>query len=361
MAVDLGEAFYDEKMWKLGKMPFSLRGLRELQKLFSIKKVVAVDLDNTLWKGVVGEDGVGGVDPDIGLQKSLLDLRRRGILLVALSKNNSEDVAPVWDDRRMLLSRYDFAAAAVDWNDKPDNLRRIAAELNLGTDSFVFVDDSPAERAQMRAALPDVAVADFPPQLEAFFPFAGMTPEDGDKTERYHAEACRRDFAACTDSVEEYLKGLEIRVDVHLARDEEVPRLAQLSQKANQFNVCTNRYSEGDVARLLADSGRLLMSACARDRFGDYGLIALVHVAVAGDGTAEIVDWMMSCRAMNRRIEFSVEEAVERQLALRGVKRLKAAWRQTAKNAPVRELYDRFGFAMESASSGVRLYAKTVV
>ena len=175
LAADLGEAFYDAKMWALGRMPFSLKGLRELAKVFSRKKVLAVDLDNTLWKGVIGEDGVAGIVPYVPFQEKLLELKRRGILLVALSKNNPADVEPAWADARMALKASDWVVQAIGWNAKPDSLAKVAAELNLGTDSFVFVDDNPVERAEMRAARPDVTVADFPPQLDVFFPFGATT------------------------------------------------------------------------------------------------------------------------------------------------------------------------------------------
>ena len=205
LAVDGGAGFYDEKMWKLGKMPFSISALRELKKLFVRRKAVAVDLDNTLWKGIVGEDGVEGIVPDAAFQRQLKELKECGIVLVALSKNNPEDVEPVWSDPRMVLEKSDFVALEVNWNDKAENLVRVAKELNLGTDAFVFVDDRPVERARMRAACPDALVADFPPQLDVFFPFAATTAEDARRTAMYQAESRRREFAANL-SVEDYRK-----------------------------------------------------------------------------------------------------------------------------------------------------------
>ena len=354
LAADLGDGFYDEKMWKLGKMPFSIRGLRELAKVFSRKKAVAVDLDNTLWKGVIGEDGVAGIVPNAEFQKKLLELKRCGILLVALSKNNPEDVKPVWTDARMVLKESDFVAQRIDWNEKADNLERLAAELNIGTDAFVFVDDNPAERAEMRARRPEVAVADFPPQLDVFFPPFELMAEDMRKTEMYQAEAKRRDLAAGL-SVEDYLKELRIRTDIHPATAAEVPRIAQLSQKSNQFNVCTNRYAEGDVSGFLSDPNRMVLTVHASDRFGDQGLISFVHVRIAGKG-AEIVDWVMSCRAMNRRIEFTVFDELKRLLASRDVRALNARWAKTAKNAPVADFFDKLGFEREETHDDVRRY-----
>ena len=354
LAEDLGERFYDEKMWKLGKMPFSLRGLRELKKLFTPKKVLAVDLDNTLWKGVVGEDGVGGVVPDVAFQRRIGELKDRGVLLVALSKNNAEDVEPMWDDPRMVLRKDDFVRLCVNWDAKADNLARVAGELNLAVDSFVFVDDRASERMRMRAALPAVAVADFPPQLDVFFPRLALTEEDRRKTEMYRAEARRKELAAGM-SFDDYLAELEIWAKVRPVREDEIPRVAQLSQKTNQFNVCTNRYAEAEVAAMAADASRLLVTVRSGDRFGDNGLVAFVQAVVRGD-EAEIVDWVMSCRVMGRRLEFAVEDEVERLLAERGVRRLTATWRRTAKNAPVAELYDRFGFSPVRATAAEKNY-----
>ena len=354
LSADLGDGFYDEKMWKLGKMPFSLKGLRELAKLFSRKKAVAVDLDNTLWKGVIGEDGVAGIVPNAEFQDALLALKRRGILLVALSKNNPEDVRPVWADARMVLKEFDFVAQGIDWNEKADNLVRVAAELNIGTDTFVFVDDNPAERAGMRALRPEVAVADFPPQLDVFFPPFELLAEDMRKTEMYQAEAKRRNLAAGL-SVEDYLRELQIRVDIHPATVAEVPRIAQLSQKSNQFNVCTNRSAEEDVAGFLSDPNRMILTVHASDRFGDQGLISFVHVVISG-GEAEIVDWVMSCRAMNRRIEFTVFDELKRLLASRDVRALNARWTKTAKNAPVADLFDKLGFERVETRDDERRY-----
>ena len=199
----------------------------------SPKKVVAVDLDGTLWDGVAGEDGPDAVRPNAALQAKLKELNRRGVLLVALSKKNLVDVA---------------------------------AELNLGVDSFVFVDDNPAERIEMKARLPNVAVAGFPPNLDAYFPDGTVTEEDRHKTEEYRAEAKRREWAESVRDIGglDMWKELGAWADVHDMLADEAPRVAQLSQKANQFNVCTNRYTE-DVVRRLAAEG-LVVTVRAADR-----------------------------------------------------------------------------------------------
>lgn len=347
-SADWGSAFYDEKMWKLGKMPWSMKGLRELKKIFSLKKVLAVDLDNTVWDGVAGEDGPTGVRIRKDFQRELLELKNRGVLLTVLSKNNPEDV-------NWFFEKDDpFVAKGINWESKADNLIRIAKELNLGCDSFVFVDDNPAERAEMRARCPDVFVADFPPQLEAFFPKRELTAEDLKKTEQYQAEARRKQFAAGL-SVEDYLKGLEIRTEIHPITQDEIPRVAQLSQKTNQFNVCTNRYSEDDIARFAQDSQHVLLTLHAGDRFGDQGLVAFVHAS--GD---EIMDWVMSCRVMNRRIEFTMQQALEKVLLARGVKVLRATWKRTLKNAPVKDLFEKFGFKVVKETEEMKSYERVL-
>ena len=354
LAADFGPAFYDEKMWKLGKMPWSMAGLRELKKLITpIKKVLALDLDNTLWSGVIGEDGVLGVTPNQRLLDEIRALKARGVVLTLLSKNNPEDVEPAFGS---ILAREDFVGMKFNWDPKPDNLVALAQELNVGTDAFVFVDDNPAERAEMRARRPEVCVADFPPQLEAFFPRRELTKEDLDKTAQYQAEAKRKELAA-TLSIDDYLKSLEIWTDVHPIVEAEIPRVAQLSQKTNQFNVLTNRYAEDDIRRFAADANELLVTLHAGDKFGDQGLVAFVRCRINGE-VADIVDWVMSCRAMNRRIEFTVQTEVERLLFERGVSTLTACWRKTLKNVPVKDLFEKFGFTCENVTDAEKHYRK---
>lgn len=349
-ADDFGAEFYDERMWKLGKMPWSMLGLRELKKVFSFKKVLALDLDNTLWDGIVGEDGREGITLRSNMLAEIAALKQRGILLTIISKNNPEDV-------KWFFEKDDpFVVKSINWKVKGENLTQQAQMLNLGTDAFVFVDDNPAERAEMRSLHPEVLVADFPPQLSAFFPKRIVSAEDEDKTDQYQAEFMRKEFAMGL-SLEEYLKGLEIRTYIHPITDDEILRVAQLSQKTNQFNVCTNRYSEADIRHFAADSECLLMTLHASDRFGDQGLVAFVLCRIAG-ARAEIVDWVMSCRAMNRKIEFSMQAAVEANLKSRGVKELTATWVRTNKNAPVKDLFERFGFDIISISDEKKLYKR---
>ena len=356
---DLGDAAYDERMWKLAKMPWSMDALLEIKKLFTpVKKVLALDLDNTLWKGVVSEDGVDAIEPNELLQRKALMLKECGVVLVALSKNNPEDVAPALRDARMLLHEDDFAAMRVNWDAKSLNLSDVARERNVGIDSFVFVDDNPGNRAEMRASLPEVTITPFPPDLSLYFHSAALTDEDRMRTAHYKAESLRREEASRL-SLDDYLRSLDIKNEIHLITEEEFARVAQLAQKTNQFNVCTNRWTEDDVRAFAADSRHAIFTLHSSDRFGDLGLVAFVHATIDGDA-AEIVDWVMSCRAMNRRIEFVMEDEVERALASRGVKKLSAAWKRTAKNNPVENLFDSFGFELLESTPDLRRYKRLI-
>ena len=329
-----------------------------------VKKAVAVDLDNTLWRGVAGEDGPEALRHDLALQRQLRDLRMRGVLLVALSKNNPEDVAWFFEDgkpadgSRGLLAAEDFIARRLDWNAKPDNLASVAAELGLGPDAFVFVDDNPAERLEMRLRMPSVTVAAFPPVLAAYFPERPLTDEDRRKTEEYRAEAARKRLAATLAPSGRLdpavlFRRLGVRLDLHPLTEDEVPRVAQLSQKANQFNVRTHRRSEEDVRRLAREG--LVVTAHARDDFGDQGLVAY---AIVRNG--ELTDWVMSCRAAGRDLEPRLEAAVERIVAARGGRVLTASWRDSGRNRPVRDLFDRLGFTLTAETPDERRYIKEI-
>lgn len=354
---DLGDAAYDERMWILAKMPWSIGALSELRKLLvPQKKVLALDLDNTLWGGIVSEDGASGVEPNLALQREALELRARGVLLVALSKNDPEDVAPMWDDPRMLLRADDFAAMRINWDAKSGNLADVAKELALGADSFVFVDDSPSNRAEMRASLPEVAVSQFPPDLGQYFPRRSVTEEDRARAEMYKAESKRREAAAGM-TYDDYLRSLGIVNEVRPVSAADVPRIVQLSQRSNQMNVLTVRRTENEILGFASDPSRVMLSLRSSDRFGDLGLVAFVNARIEG-GRAEIEDFVMSCRAMNRRIEFALEAELEQELAARGVSELAACWRRTEKNGPSRDLFDRLGFVLEWESDGERRYRR---
>ena len=318
----------------------------------SPKKVVAVDLDGTLWDGVAGEDGPESLRPNVALQTKLKDLKSRGVLLVALSKNNFEDV------RGLVEAFGDFVAWRINWRSKAENLADVAAELNIGVDSFVFVDDNPAERLEMAARLPEVSVAAFPPNLDAYFPPCALTDEDRAKTEEYRAEAKRREWSKSVGDLSgiDIWKELGAWVDVHELRPEEAPRVAQLSQKANQFSVCTNRYGVDEVRGWIGGDSRIF-TVRAGDRFGEQGLVAFARLAPTADGALEVLDWTMSCRVAGRGLE---ERAWVMIADAIGACRVRATWRRTAKNAPVADLFERLGFSVVAAEEGEKRYEQVL-
>ncbi len=322
----------------------------------STKKAVAVDLDGTLWNGVVGEDGVDALRPNAAFLAELKALKERGVLLVILSKNNEPDVHAAFDAGALKpLGADDFVARRINWKAKAENLLEIAYELKLGIDAFVFVDDNPAERLKMSMRLPEVAVTSFPPTLAAFFPKNGVvTDEDRRKTEEYREEATRRSFLARMTIPKDALwTTLGCWLNVHAMRPDEAPRVAQLSQKANQFSTCTNRYSVDEIAALgRSTDDTSLFVVKTGDQFGDQGLVAFVIVR-----NCEIVDFTMSCRVAGRGFEERAWSEIAKALAAKGIRELNAMWKASGKNAPVEDLFDRLGFTCLSVSSDSRRYS----
>lgn len=367
------KSFYSAKMWYMGSMPYSIKGLSAIGELIERyvgvargmhKKCIAVDLDNTLWGGVVGEDGVEGIvlaDHKEGAryqdaQRLLKRMKDQGVMLAILSKNNLEDVAPVFSHPDMLLRREDFVAEAINWDPKSVNIRQMARDLNIGLDAFVFLDDNPAEREQMKAACPEVTVVDFPkdsallPQTlqkvyDDCFLSLEVTGEDAQKTAMYRAENQRKAERTGAVSVEDYLRKLEMTMRIHRMLPEEEKRVVQLVNKTNQFNVTTRRYGEEEI-RKLSEAGDIVTVHMA-DKYGDQGLVAVLILTYEGE-EARIDTFLMSCRVMGRNAENEIVARVKGYLKAKGVQIVRAAYVKTAKNAPVQDLFDGLGFALIS-------------
>lgn len=347
--------FWDARMRTLAAMPFSLAGLRAVEDEFRFlvgaapKKVLAVDADNTLWRGIVSEDGAEAVVPFAAFQKGLRALRARGVLLVLLSKNDPPDnaaapLARAFARADMPLALADFTAVGVNWAPKAGNLLDICRTLNLGVESVVFVDDNPHERAQMKAHLPGVAVPPFPGDLmrpaaflrrldAAYFADVGGTEEDRARAEQYRAEAARRASAASVATLDAYLDGLKMTCRVARATAADVPRLAQMAGKTNQFNATTIRRGVDDWAALVADPAKRVWTFRLADAFGEMGLVCYVVYDVA---SARVTDFVMSCRAMGRTLEHFALNAVRRALAEEGLSLAGIDCVPTAKNGPFR-------------------------
>ncbi len=351
--------FWDERLRALAAMPFSLAGLRAIEEEFRFlvdgapKKILAVDADNTLWRGIVSEDGADAVAPFADFQRGLLALRARGVLLMLLSKNDPPDHGAAPIERAlaradMPLAWDDFAAAGVAWSPKAGNLLALCDTLNLGVDSVVFVDDNPVERAQMKAHLPAVAVPPFPAdglaqptqflrRLDAaYFSDVGATEDDRARAVRYRDEAARRAAAAAAPSLAAYLDGLKLTCRAARATAADIPRLAQMAGKTNQFNATTLRRTADDFAALLDDPQTRVWTFRAGDAFGDMGLICY---AVYDARTAHLTDFVMSCRAMGRTLEHFALNHIRAALAAEGLPLTGVDVTPTAKNAPARAFF----------------------
>lgn len=371
---DIGrDQFYSRKMWYLGNMPYSMTGINAIADLIcnacsSIngmrKKCIAVDLDNTLWGGVVGEDGIDGIilsEHKEGAcfkdtQRLLLKMKKQGVLLVVLSKNMIDDVYEVFEKHPdMVLKKEDFVKIIANWESKASNIKKIAAELNIGLDAFVFLDDNPVEREQMKAECPEVVVADFPkdtsllPEMvykiyTQYFKMLRTTEEDAEKTQMYHNQAKRAKVMEQASNVEEYLTNLEIEVDIHFMREEEERRVVQLLHKTNQFNTTTKHYTEKEVHELGESPDSAVVTAYMTDRFGEEGLIAVMILLFSGD-TAEIDNFLMSCRVMGRKLENVMIKAVSQWIMenRKEIKNISALYIKTRKNKPVENLYNSLG------------------
>lgn len=309
-------------------------------------KVLAVDADNTLWKGIVSEDGTDAVVPYVGFQQGLKSLRSKGVMLALLSKNDppcggKSPVEKAFIRSDMPLDLSDFAFVGVNWDPKAGNLLAAAKSLNVGVDSFVFVDDNPHERGQMKANLPSVmTIDDIDPWIASgmdglaeslgstYFSDAGRTQEDILRARR-PAVILPPQGMETSFSKAEYLKTLEIKVMPSLATDADVPRLAQMAGKTNQFNATTIRRSEDGFRRLLADAGKRVYVFRLSDRFGAMGIVCFV---VADVESRRITDFAMSCRAMGRTLEFFAYNHVCRELG--GDQSPEIDFSPTERNAP---------------------------
>ena len=361
---------FDGKYWYMGRMPLSGAGARllweEFQSVLAMmsgarKKVLCLDLDNTLWRGICGEDGPRGVGlSEEGADKAYRDLQRHikglkefGVLLVINSKNNAEDALAVFrDNPMMILKEGDFAAMRINWNDKVSNLCSIAEELSLGLDAFVFIDDSDVEREFVRSALPGVAVPDFPSEALEFpawfrshvarkhFRSRKLTVEDRGKTEQYHRRR-KREAVTASLSREDAIARLQIELTVECDNAENLSRLHQMAQKTNQFNLTTIRYSEAELKERILSEDYSVWNAWYRDKFGDEGIIAM---AVVSHKEAKLESFVMSCRVIGRSVEFALLGAICEGLKARGSHTLAAEYRATAKNGPCKDLLRAAGF-----------------
>lgn len=374
---------FDPRAWFESKQPCSPALLadmaREVAHLIASlrrapKKVLVLDLDNTLWGGVIADDGMEGIE--IGdtsprgeafkaFQKYIASLKDRGTLLAVCSKNDHAKAAEVFAKHpEMVLKMDDFVSFKANWEPKSDNIRQMAAELNLGIESFAFVDDNPAEIEIVRQFAPGVATillgpdaSEYVTQLQdcRLFEPRNITPEDVERTKQYHTESQRKALFAAVTDMGAYLHSLEMEASICEFRPLDVPRLAQLINKSNQFNLTTRRRTEGDVLALLSDPDHVCFSVRLKDRFGDHGLISIV-IAEKKAGTMEIDTWLMSCRVLKRQVEDEVLNELARLAKMSDCTKLEGLYLRTAKNEMVHDFYSTMGFVLTAEDENSRRF-----
>jgi FkbH-like protein len=335
-------------------------------------KCLVLDLDHTLWGGVIGDDGLEGIKLGQGsgvgesfaaFQRFVRDLASRGVILAVCSKNDEKTaLEPFEKHPEMVLKKTDIAYFAANWNDKASNLRLIAKELNIGLDSLVFVDDNPYERNQVRGELPMVAVPELPedPALypdclvsAGYFEAVALTAEDVVRSEQYQKNLERDKTQASFTDISEYLKSLDMELIWGPFDPLSLPRVTQLINKTNQFNLTTRRYSEEETKRFSMDPKAVTLRCRLTDRFGDNGIIGIM-IALEQKGGDWVVDtWLMSCRVLGRGVERAMLNLLVQETAKKNAKRLIGRYFSTAKNGMVKNHYADLGFEpLDSDSSG---------
>jgi FkbH-like protein len=370
------DSWFDVTRWLQAKMEISPAAVPHYGELLArvlaaqrglSKKCLILDLDNTLWGGVIGDDGIDGIvlgegsasgEAHLALQRYAKQLTERGIVLAVCSKNDAAIAESAFINHpEMLLKRNDIACFVANWEPKEGNIRHIARQLNLGLDSMVFVDDNPVERAAIRQALPMVAVPELPddPALyvqciaaNSYFEAIAFTTEDRQRGEQYAANASREAVLQSSGNLQDFLAGLQMTADYGRVRDVDLSRVGQLINKTNQFNLTTKRYSPEEVAALCKDPSGVALQFRLIDRFGDNGLVSAMILTrdPAQSDALEIDTWVMSCRVFGRELEFeAMNIAVELARQLR-VTSLRANYIPTSKNAVVENLYSTLGFSL---------------
>lgn len=361
----------DSKLYYIAKMPFSLEALPYLAKRTidviiamrgAVKKCVILDLDNTLWGGVIGDDGLEGIEiGELGtghaftdFQCWLKELKRRGILLAVCSKNE-ENTAKIPFEKHpdMVLHLDDFVMFVANWEDKASNIIRIQQTLNIGMDSIVFIDDNPFEREQVRAMIPSITVPDIPQDPALYLDFlktsnlfetVSFSNADAKRTAQYQEEASRNTMMSVYGSYDEYLGALEMQAVAAPFDSFNFPRIAQLTQRSNQFNLRTIRYTEKQVEDIATADDHITRYYTLKDKFGDYGLISVVILDKRADGDLFISEWLMSCRVLKRGMEEFIINDILSLAKENGSKQVIGEYIKTPKNAMVEDIYKRMGF-----------------
>lgn len=373
--------WYDERKWHLARLPLSADAIPQIALEYmkyihvlsgKLCKVIAVDLDNTLWGGIIGEDGIEGIHVGPAskgysfqeFQRALLDCYNRGILLAICSKNNLQDAMDVFEKHpEMLLKPQHFAALRINWQDKAQNLREIAEELSLGLDSIAFLDDNPVERERVATEVPEVRVVEMPsdPSLYAsmvrqcpYFQRLSLSSEDKERGRYYAEERQRKQIQTAASSIEDFYRSLAMEAEVAEADSSSLARIAQLTQKTNQFNLTTRRYSEQEIIDLSRNPHSRVYFLKSRDRFGDNGIVGVAISKIDG-ATCEIDTFLMSCRVIGRTLEKAMLSQIAQDARAAGTRNLQGWFIPTAKNQPAKDFYSSSGFEVAEQTPDGRI------
>lgn len=372
LAVKYGyDTVFNEKNYYLAKMSLSMEILPYTAKtvvdiicsvLGKIKKCVILDLDNTLWGGIIGDDGLGGIQiGELGagyifsnFQRYFLELKKKGIILAVCSKNNEETAKEPFEKHPdMILKLSDIAVFAANWEDKASNIKYIKETLNLGYDSFVFIDDNPFERNLVKSVLPEVTVPDMPEDPALYlsyirslnlFETASYSSEDINRTEQYQAEIGRKSLEASYSNIDDYLQSLEMQAEAKSFDEFHYSRIAQLTQRSNQFNLRTVRYTESDIEKISKDDNYITIYFTLKDKFGNHGLISVVIMKKVDNEKLFIDTWLMSCRVMKRGMEAFIVNKIIDTAKHNNYSTVEGEYIKTSKNSMVADIYEILGF-----------------
>lgn len=365
------EKFADPKLYYIAKMPISMELLPTVAKSVvdmvqalrgAVKKCVVLDLDNTLWGGVIGDDGLGGIQiGELGtghafsdFQAWLKELKNRGMLLAVCSKNNEATAKEPFEKHpEMVLRLEDFSMFVANWEDKASNIRAIQKTLNIGMDSLVFLDDNPFERNLVRSMIPEIAVPELPEDPALYlqylrglglFEMASYSADDAKRTQQYREQAERTVFETSFASYDAYLEGLDMKAVAAPFDAFHYPRIAQLTQRSNQFNLRTVRYTEAEIEKIAQDENHITLYFMLKDKFGDHGLISVVILDKKADGVLFVSEWLMSCRVLKRGMEEFILDKIVETAGANGFHKVVGEYIPTPKNAMVKDLYEKLGF-----------------
>ena len=359
--------FYDAHSDKEGRVPYTPSFFTAMSTLMSRKyytlqqkpyKVIVLDCDNTIWKGVCGEDGALGIkitEPFQALQNFVLEQQAAGVLLCLCSKNVEEDVFAVFDQRDdMLIKREHLVSWRINWQPKSDNLKSLAKELNLGLDSFIFIDDNPVECAEVQANCPEVLTLQVPENTDTISTFLKnvwafdrlkVTAEDRKRTAFYQQNVQREQLRQQSMTLEDFLESLGIQIDITTMKPEQISRVSQMTQRTNQFNATTVRRSESEIQQITQSGDYHCLVVEVKDRFGDYGIVGLMIYTVAND-VLDVDSFLVSCRVLGRGVEHNMLARLGKIAQQQGLTGVQVNYTTTAKNKPIRNFLEKVAFEM---------------